>query len=166
MESIPRVTSGSPTDDSRAVQQAPRIPRNGAYIRGNQTGKVYKISNGASYHITSWASQGGLKPYTNVDQAAIDHAGRGGVWWHLWAGCSNVYGLTGTEMVAWNIVQSNTSCHGAQVLARYAMFHANGRNFTYTTWRCTAVNVLPLGYPYSINTCASPGATVKFWLNA
>lgn len=50
-------------------------PRDGAYIRGRTTGRVYYMKSGVAHHVSSWAQVGGVKPTTNVDQVAIDMAG-------------------------------------------------------------------------------------------
>lgn len=62
-----------------------RFPRDGTLIRGNQTRRVYQTVDGSPQYLTSWAAFGGPQPSVAVDQAAINHASQGGVWWHLLA---------------------------------------------------------------------------------
>lgn len=63
------------------LQPASPLPLNGnLYVRGIQTGRVYKMVGGAPVWVPSWSAYGGPKPYVNVDQAAIDHAGQAGPW--------------------------------------------------------------------------------------
>jgi surface antigen len=50
-------------------------PRDGAYLRGRTTGRIYYMKAGVAHHGSSWAQVGGVKPTTNVDQVAIDMAG-------------------------------------------------------------------------------------------
>lgn len=58
-------------------------PVDGTLIRGAQTGRVYQVLSGAPNWVSSWDQIGGERPYVDVDQAAIDNAGAGGVWNHL-----------------------------------------------------------------------------------
>ena len=61
----------------------PQVPANGTFIRGAQSGEVYVIAGGAPIYVSTWSAFGGLQPFTNVDQVAIDNAGNGGLWSHL-----------------------------------------------------------------------------------
>jgi hypothetical protein len=74
-----------PTTALSAAQFAalPQVPADGTFIRGGQTGQIYRIAGGAPEYVVSWANVGGAQSYTNVDQAAIDNAGGGGLWVHL-----------------------------------------------------------------------------------
>ncbi|MTD14132.1 hypothetical protein GIS00_09260 [Nakamurella sp. YIM 132087] len=58
-------------------------PQTTTYVRAKATNKVYRIVSGKPVAVTSWASVGGVKPTTVVDNAAIAYAGRGSVWNHL-----------------------------------------------------------------------------------
>ena len=60
-------------------------PLDGSYVRGRTTGRVYKMSRGTAYYVSSWTQVGGAKPTTAVDQTAIDRAGvRSPLkWYHL-----------------------------------------------------------------------------------
>jgi hypothetical protein len=50
---------------------------NGAlFVRGGQTGRVYKLVGGSPQYVSSWSAFGGAKPAVTVDQAAIDRAGQ------------------------------------------------------------------------------------------
>lgn len=53
-------------------------PADGTYLRGFGTGKFYRVSGGVPKEVASAPSG-----YVNVDQAAIDNAGTGGIWNHL-----------------------------------------------------------------------------------
>lgn len=50
-------------------------PRDGAYIKGRTTGRVYLMKGGAAHYVSSWSQVGGRKSSTIVDQKAIDMAG-------------------------------------------------------------------------------------------
>jgi hypothetical protein len=50
-------------------------PRDGSYLRGGTTGYIYKMRGGVAYRVTSWATVGGVKPTTVVDQVAVNNAG-------------------------------------------------------------------------------------------
>jgi len=54
-----------------------RVP-DGTFLRGSVRGDVYRVTGGAPVAVTSWASVGGTKPYTTVDQTALDRSGSGG----------------------------------------------------------------------------------------
>ena len=58
-------------------------PDEGSVLRGGQTGRVYVIRGGHPVYVNTWDEIGGPQPTTDVDQAAIDMAGAGGVWSHL-----------------------------------------------------------------------------------
>jgi hypothetical protein len=59
-------------------------PTDGTFIRGGQSGRVYRVDiAGVVHHVTAWSAVGGPRPFTDVDQAAIDRAGTGGIWNHL-----------------------------------------------------------------------------------
>lgn len=59
------------------------VPAEGTFLRGAQRGEIYRIAGGAPVYLSSWDAFGGPKPSIDVDQAAIDNAGAGGVWNHL-----------------------------------------------------------------------------------
>lgn len=50
-------------------------PWDGAYLKGATTGRVYLMKSGVAYYVSSWTQVGGWKPWTTVDQKAIDMAG-------------------------------------------------------------------------------------------
>ena len=137
--------------------------------------KLFIAFNGSysqPYYTTNFApiadrSESPIYPETvALDYAAVTHAGQGGVWSHLWGSCDPVYGNPGTEMAAFNMTQTQTSCHAAQLIGRYAISYAHSRNFTYSGWRCTQVPGPSTGYPHHVYTCASGSvAKVKYWLN-
>ncbi|APE14082.1 hypothetical protein BOH72_01430 [Mycobacterium sp. WY10] len=56
------------------------LPADGTYLRGYTTGKLYLVSGGVPTLVNSTSST-----YVDVDQAAIDNAGTGGIWNHLHA---------------------------------------------------------------------------------
>jgi hypothetical protein len=58
-----------------------RQPGDGTFIRSG--GTTYRIAGGAPLRVSSWATVGGYHPVTIIDPAALDNAGRGGVWDHL-----------------------------------------------------------------------------------
>ncbi len=68
---------------SGSLASLPERPVEGTFIRGAQRGEVYRVAGGAPILATSWNAVGGAKPYTTVDQNAIDRAGAGGHWNHL-----------------------------------------------------------------------------------
>ena len=73
----------------------PQTPTDGTFLRGSQTGQIYRIAGGAPLYVSSWGAVGGAQPVTNVDQAALDNAGGGGLWNHLNATPSNGTYITG-----------------------------------------------------------------------
>ncbi len=66
-----------------SLASLPRYPANGTFIRGAQRGEIYRVAGGAPVYVSTWSAFGGSKPYTTVDQVAIDNAGAGGRWDHL-----------------------------------------------------------------------------------
>ncbi len=58
-------------------------PAEGTMLQGLARGELYRVAGGAPVFVTSWASVGGVKPTVTVDQAAIDRAGSGGRFNHL-----------------------------------------------------------------------------------
>jgi hypothetical protein len=66
-------------DDGDAVNV--KVSLNGrVFVRGAQTGRIYKMVAGAPLYVSDWALFGGPKPVVTVDQAAIDRAGQPGHW--------------------------------------------------------------------------------------
>ncbi|RLK60180.1 hypothetical protein [Actinokineospora cianjurensis] len=61
----------------------PEYPTDGTFIRGTATGYVYRIAGGAPVYVSTWTAFGGPQPTTDVDQVAIQNAGRGGKWNHI-----------------------------------------------------------------------------------
>jgi hypothetical protein len=59
------------------------VPADGTYVRGTQTGEVFRIAGGAPIYVSTWSAFGGPQPTVDIDQAPIDNAGLGGVWSHL-----------------------------------------------------------------------------------
>ncbi|MGB7962225.1 MAG: CHAP domain-containing protein [Propionicimonas sp.] len=71
-------------DVSRAqLNSLPAQPRDGVFINGVPSGRVLRLAGGAPEYVSTWNSFGGSKPTIAVYDAAIDHAGEGGVWAHL-----------------------------------------------------------------------------------
>ncbi|MDF2143861.1 CHAP domain-containing protein [Knoellia sp. p5-6-4] len=68
---------------STSLASLPRYPADGTFLRGAQRGEVYRVAGGAPVFVSTWTAFGGSKPYTTVDQVAIDSAGTGGRWNHL-----------------------------------------------------------------------------------
>jgi surface antigen len=66
-----------------SLASLPVRPAEGSFIRGAQRGEVYRVVGGAPVAVTTWTAFGGAKPYTTVDQVAINNAGVGGRWNHL-----------------------------------------------------------------------------------
>jgi hypothetical protein len=60
-------------------------PADGTFIRNTSNGSVYVVAGGAPLPVTNWNNVGGVKPYVNVDGAAINNAGGsiGGAGTHL-----------------------------------------------------------------------------------
>src|SRR5450631_983143 len=58
-------------------------PADGTFVAGGQRGEVYRMVGGAPLYVSTWGAYGGAKPFTTIDQVAIDKAGAGGVWNHL-----------------------------------------------------------------------------------
>lgn len=80
------------TDISRAqLNQLPQFPRDGTFIAGTPSGKVYRIAGGAPLYVSTWNSYGGAQPVQVIYDAAIDQAGNGGIWKNL-----NRYPANGT----------------------------------------------------------------------
>ena len=50
-------------------------PRDGVYLQGRTTGRVYLMKSGVAQLLSSWTQVGGKKPTTYVDQVAVDMAG-------------------------------------------------------------------------------------------
>lgn len=48
------------------------IPEQGTFIRGVRSTRVFRIMDGRPLYISSFAPFGGVQPFTNVDDAAID----------------------------------------------------------------------------------------------
>jgi hypothetical protein len=57
------------------------IPRDGTFV--GASGSIYVFAGGAPYWVGDWAHVGGPKPYTSVDEVAIDNASGGGLWDHV-----------------------------------------------------------------------------------
>lgn len=55
-------------------------PADGTFVRTRNDGAVYEIAGGAPVRVNSWVPFGGGKPSTDIDPAAISHAGLGGAW--------------------------------------------------------------------------------------
>jgi len=68
---------------SAEIAALPEHPADGTFVRGTSTGAVYRIAGGAPLYVSTFAAFGGVQPYVDVDQAAIDRAGSGGVFGHL-----------------------------------------------------------------------------------
>ena len=60
-------------------------PKDGTYLQGHASGRIYQVTGGVARWVTSWTQVGGPKPYVVVDQAAIDNAGPAAAprWSHL-----------------------------------------------------------------------------------
>jgi surface antigen len=58
-------------------------PSDGSFLRGTATGQIYRMAGGAPLYVSTWAAFGGGQPTVDVDQAALDNAGGGGVWNHI-----------------------------------------------------------------------------------
>jgi peptidoglycan/xylan/chitin deacetylase (PgdA/CDA1 family) len=68
---------------SAEIAALPRYPADGTFVRGTSTGAVYRIAGGAPVYVSTWVAFGGVQPFVDVDQAAIDRAGSGGFFGHL-----------------------------------------------------------------------------------
>jgi hypothetical protein len=58
-------------------------PADGTLLGANPAGGIFRVAGGAPIYVSSWSAVGGYQPYVDVDAAAIDNAGTGGVWNHL-----------------------------------------------------------------------------------
>jgi CHAP domain len=58
-------------------------PADGTFVAGAQRGEVYRFAGGAPLYVSTWNAFGGPQPVIAMDQAAIDHAGAGGLWNHV-----------------------------------------------------------------------------------
>ena len=61
-------------------------PANGTFLVASPTPKVYRVEAGVPVYVASWDAFGGPQPTVGVDVAAIDNAGKPGVWAHLKSG--------------------------------------------------------------------------------
>src|SRR5581483_5259797 len=52
-------------------------PADGTFIRGAETGRVYRVAGGAPLYISDWAPFGGSQPNVAVSQWSIDNGARG-----------------------------------------------------------------------------------------
>jgi hypothetical protein len=68
---------------STSLATLPVRPAEGIFIRGAQRGETYRVVGGAPVYVSTWAAFGGPKPYTTVDQVAIDKAGSATRYNHL-----------------------------------------------------------------------------------
>jgi hypothetical protein len=71
------------TVDQAQVEAMRYTPTDGTFIVGAQRGEVYRMAGGAPIYVSTWSAFGGSQPTVSVDVAAIDNAGKGGVWNHL-----------------------------------------------------------------------------------
>jgi CHAP domain len=60
-----------------------QVPADGTFVVGAQRGDVYRMAGGAPTVVSAWAAFGGVQPTIAISPAAIDNAGKGGVWNHL-----------------------------------------------------------------------------------
>ncbi len=60
-----------------------RYPAEGTFLRAYQGGAVYRVAGQAPVYVSTWTAFGGRQPTTDVDAAALNHAGSGGNWDHL-----------------------------------------------------------------------------------
>jgi hypothetical protein len=58
-------------------------PADGTFLRTVQGGRVYRVQDGNPVYVSSWSQYGGIQPYVDIDELAIQHAGESGVWNHL-----------------------------------------------------------------------------------
>ena len=59
-------------------------PADGTFIKGGQTGRVYRVDvAGVARYVPTWTPYGGPQPVVTVDQVSIDNAGSGGRWNHI-----------------------------------------------------------------------------------
>ena len=59
------------------------LPADGTFLRGTRTGAVFRVAGGAPVYVSSWGAFGRAQPTIDVDLAALDRAGSGGVYNHL-----------------------------------------------------------------------------------
>jgi uncharacterized protein YkwD len=66
------------------------LPADGTVVRTPGNGAIYRIAGGAPLYVSSWAPFGRPLPFTEIDSAAVAHAGAAGVFAHLrWAPADN-----------------------------------------------------------------------------
>ena len=59
-------------------------PAEGTFLNALPSGSVYRVdANGVPVYVPSWAPYGGVQPYVDVNDAAVDNHGSPGVWAHL-----------------------------------------------------------------------------------
>jgi len=61
----------------------PTYPRGGTFLHAAGRSSFYRMSGGVASFVPSWDAFGGPQPATDVDPAALDKAGSGGIWNHL-----------------------------------------------------------------------------------
>ena len=58
-------------------------PRDGTILRAAESGQIYVVAGGAPIYVSTWATFGGVQPYVNVNQTAIQNAGLAAWFDHL-----------------------------------------------------------------------------------
>lgn len=58
-------------------------PADGTFVRTVQGGRVFRVEDGIPVYVSSWTPYGGIQPYVDIDELAIQHAGESGIWNHL-----------------------------------------------------------------------------------
>ncbi|MEP9384613.1 CHAP domain-containing protein [Nocardioides sp. KR10-350] len=58
-------------------------PKNGTFITGKPSNRVYVMAGGAPEYVSNWKNVGGQKPTIAVDDSAISHASGSGKYSHL-----------------------------------------------------------------------------------
>ncbi|MBK9476698.1 MAG: CHAP domain-containing protein [Tetrasphaera sp.] len=70
-----RFGGGQPTTTLDASQFAalPRYPRDGTFVDGRPSGRVFRFAGGAPHYVSSWNSFGGAQPTIAVDDYVLDN---------------------------------------------------------------------------------------------
>ena len=58
-------------------------PRDGTILRAAESGQIYVVAGGAPIYVSTWSTFGGVQPYVNVNQTAIQDAGLAAWFDHL-----------------------------------------------------------------------------------
>ncbi len=136
----------------------------GTFLQSGATGRIWRVVNGVATYVPSWAPYGGPRPSIVVDQAALDHAGTGGIWNRLVSGTPSPRmtgpgsaGTTGKKVsFEWFGGYSSSEVTGYDVRWRTARYDGRyGRWNRPAAWQRTRVTDVPLGMRAGQTSCVS-----------